>query len=210
MSAITPDNRITPAGRYQSRLVVDVHGNTNQSNDPVNQISLHIVAKGTPAQRRAERLASTTKDDNRISIGCINVPPAFFTDIVSPDFAPAKGMVYVLPEKTTAAQLFGFQPPTNGSIALQTALQTTEAAAPTSAQAAALQTSLQAPASTAPLQTSLQPAPLQTSFQAPASTAPLQTSLQPASLPAPIEAPAPSVSPETTGSTAPVSAPDTR
>jgi hypothetical protein len=220
MSAITPDKRITPAGRYLSRLVVDVHGKTILSIDPVNLISLHIVAKGTPAQRRAERLASTTKDDNRISFGCINVPPAFFTDIVSPDFAPAKGMVYVLPEKTTAAQLFGFQPPTNGSIALQTALQTTEAAAPTSAQAAALQTSLQtgaplqtslqAPASTAPVQTSLQPAPLQTSFQAPASPTPLQTSLQPASLPAPIEAPAPSVSPETTGSTAPVSAPDTR
>jgi hypothetical protein len=110
MSAITPDKRITPAGRYLSYLVTDVHGKTILNIDAKNLISLHIVAKGTPAQRRAERLASVTTDDNRISFGCINVPPAFFTTVVAPDFAPARGVVYILPEKTTAAQLFGFQP----------------------------------------------------------------------------------------------------
>jgi hypothetical protein len=112
MSAIPPQKRITPAGRYVSKLAIDPHGKkTILSIDAANLISLHIVAKGTPAQRRAERLASVITDDNRVSFGCINVPPAFFTTVVDPDFRPAKGVVYILPETSTAAQLFGFQPP---------------------------------------------------------------------------------------------------
>ena len=110
MSAIPPQKRITPAGRYPSKLVIDNHGKVVLLIDGENLITMHIVAKGTPAQRRAERLASVTSDDNRVSFGCINVPPAFFTTVVDPDFRAAKGIVYVLPEKTTAAQLFGFQP----------------------------------------------------------------------------------------------------
>jgi hypothetical protein len=110
MSAIPEHKRITPAGRYPSRLVVDNHGKTVLLIDGPNLITMHIVVKGTPAQRRAERLASATSDDNRVSFGCINVPPAFFTTVLDPDFRPGLGIVYVLPEKTTPAQLFGFQP----------------------------------------------------------------------------------------------------
>lgn len=119
MSAIPPQKRITPAGRYPSRLVFDPHSKKEVLLiDGPNLITMHIVAKGTPAQRRAERLASVTADDNRVSYGCINVPPAFFKTIVSPDFTPAKGIVYVLPEKSTAAQLFGFQPAVTAPVAL--------------------------------------------------------------------------------------------
>jgi hypothetical protein len=111
MSAIPPQKRITPAGRYVSKLAVDPHAKkVILSIDAANLISLHIVAQGTPAQRRAERLASVSSEDNRISFGCINVPPGFFTTVVDPDFRPGKGVVYILPEQTTAAQLFGFQP----------------------------------------------------------------------------------------------------
>jgi hypothetical protein len=110
MSAIPEHKRITPAGRYPSRLVVDNHGKTVLLIDGPNLITMHIVVKGTPAQRRAERLASATSDDNRVSFGCINVPPAFFTTVLDPDFRPGQGIVYVLPEKTTPAQMFGFQP----------------------------------------------------------------------------------------------------
>ena len=110
MSAIPPQKRITPAGRYPSRLVIDNHGKTVLLIDGPNLITMHIVAKGTPAQRRAERLASVASNDNRVSFGCINVPPAFFTTVLDPDFRPRQGIVYVLPEKTTPAQMFGFQP----------------------------------------------------------------------------------------------------
>jgi hypothetical protein len=135
MSAMTPDKRITPAGRYRSWLVTDSHGKQVLSIDYDAAISLHIVVKGTPAQQRAARLASATSDDNRISYGCINVPPGFFTEIVSPDFTPAKGIVYVLPETRSAAQQFGFQPPVTAPSELQlpiatTAIQTSPIAAP--------------------------------------------------------------------------------
>jgi len=125
MSAIPPEKRITPAGRYLSSLVTDAHGKQVLSIDYANAISLHIVVKGTPAQRRAERLASVTSDDNRISFGCINVPPGFFTEIVSPDFTPANGIVYVLPETRPAAQWFGFQPPVTAPSASQAAMTAT-------------------------------------------------------------------------------------
>lgn len=111
MSAIPPAKRITPAGRYRSWLLKDSHGKQVLSIDYDAAISMHIVVPGTPAERRAARLASVTADDNRVSFGCINVPPGFFTEIVSPDFTPAKGIVYVLPETQPAARLFGFQPP---------------------------------------------------------------------------------------------------
>jgi hypothetical protein len=128
LAAIPPEKRITPAGRYPSWLVTDAHGKQVLSIDYKASISLHIVVKGTPAEQRAARLASVTSDDNRISFGCINVPPGFFIDFVSPDY-PVKGIVYILPETRPAAQWFGFQPPVTAPAAAQapvtaTAIQT--------------------------------------------------------------------------------------
>jgi hypothetical protein len=119
MSAMSPEKRITPAGRYVSWLVTDAHGKQVLSIDYTNAISLHIVVKGTPAEQRAARLASVTSEDNRISFGCINVPPGFFIDVVHPDFTPAQGIVYVLPETRSAAEQFGFQPPVTAPSAPQ-------------------------------------------------------------------------------------------
>ena len=111
MSAIPPAKRITPAGRYRSWLMKDADGKQVLSIDYDAAISMHVVVPGKPVERRAARLASETADDNRISFGCINVPPAFFAEVVSPDFTPAKGLVYILPETKPAAQLFGFAAP---------------------------------------------------------------------------------------------------
>jgi hypothetical protein len=184
MSAIPEFKRITPAGRYLSYLVTDVHGKVILNIDGKNLISLHIVAKGTPAQRRAERLASVTADDNRISFGCINVPPGFFTNIVSPDFGPRKGIVYILPEKTTAAQQFGFQPPTNGAIALQTALGSTDASAPAATVQAAVQAAVAQPSPASTASATDNPAPATLNL-APPAPAPATVDLAPAD-PAPV------------------------
>ena len=110
MAAMTPQVRITPAGRFVSRLAIDSHGKELLVLDYNASISLHAVVKGTPAERRAERLKSATSQDNRISFGCINVPAEFYTKIVSPGFTGTKGIVYVLPETGPASELFGFQP----------------------------------------------------------------------------------------------------
>jgi hypothetical protein len=110
MSQMPPQVRITPAGRFVSRLAIDSHGKEILVLDYEASFSLHAVVKGTPAEHRAERLNSPTSQDNRISFGCINVPTAFYMTVVSPSFTNTKGVVYVLPETSPASQLFGFQP----------------------------------------------------------------------------------------------------
>jgi hypothetical protein len=64
------------------------------------------VVKGLPAERRAQRLESATAQDNRISFGCINVPEAFYEKVVSPAFRNTLGVVYILPEMSSAKLLF--------------------------------------------------------------------------------------------------------
>ena len=110
MSRMPPQVRITPAGRFVSRLAIDSHGKELLVLNYEAAISLHPVVKGTPAEHRAERLASPTPLDNRISFGCINVPPEFYTTFVHPAFNKTKGVVYVLPETGPASELFGFHP----------------------------------------------------------------------------------------------------
>ena len=110
MAQMPPQVRITPAGRFVSRLAIDSHGKELLVLDYDASISLHAVVKGTPKEHRAERLQSTTAQDNRISFGCINVPATFYATVVSASFTGTKGVVYVLPETSPAGELFGFNP----------------------------------------------------------------------------------------------------
>jgi hypothetical protein len=132
MSAMPPQKRITPAGRYVSRLAIDSHGKELLVINYDASISLHPVVKGTPAEHRAERLASPTSEDNRVSFGCINVPPAFYSTVVSPALTNKAGIVYILPETSPAGELFGFQPagaPVPGAQNVPAALSATAAQA---------------------------------------------------------------------------------
>jgi hypothetical protein len=110
MSAIPPSKRITPAGRWWSRLAPDASGKEVLVIDHDAALSLHPIVPGQPYEKRATRIATATPDDNRVSFGCINAPKAFFSNIVSPVFAGKMGVVYILPETRSAAQQFGFQP----------------------------------------------------------------------------------------------------
>ena len=110
MAQMSPQSRITPAGRFVSRLAIDSLGKELLVLDYDASISLHAVVKGTPKEHRAERLKSATAQDNRISFGCINVPVPFYSTIISPGFTGTKGIVYVLPETSPASAFFGFQP----------------------------------------------------------------------------------------------------
>jgi hypothetical protein len=107
LAAIGPSERVTPAGRFLAYLDHDAHGQEILLIDYDASIALHPVVKGTIAERRAERLASATADDNRISFGCINVPLQFYADVVSPAFAHTRGVVYILPESGSWTTLFG-------------------------------------------------------------------------------------------------------
>jgi len=114
---VPPQSRITPAGRFLSRLSLDEHGEELLVIDYDASISLHPVVKGTPEEHRAQRLGSPTSKDNRISYGCINVPASFYTDVVSPAFTNTQGLVYILPETESASALFGMQSPSGESMA---------------------------------------------------------------------------------------------
>ena len=107
LSSIRPEERTTPAGRFVASLDRDIHGEEVLWVDYDSALSLHRVVKGHAKERRAERLATPNPLDNRISFGCINVPVKFYEQIVSPSFTGTNGIVYILPETRTAAQVFG-------------------------------------------------------------------------------------------------------
>jgi hypothetical protein len=67
---------------------------------------MHPVITTKPEERRAQRLATPTPLDNRISYGCINVPAKFFENVVRPVFSGTNGIVYVLPETRSAREVF--------------------------------------------------------------------------------------------------------
>lgn len=124
LSAILPDERTTPAGRFVATLARNLHGTEILWVDYDAAISLHRVITGTQGERRAERLVSSTTADNRISYGCINVPAAFYDQFISPAFTGTSGIVYVLPEVRSLHEIFGSydvgslgQPQGNSSLA---------------------------------------------------------------------------------------------
>ena len=106
LSSIRPEERTTPAGRFVASLARDIHGQEVLWVDYDTAVSLHPVVKGTPKERRAERLASPSPLDKRISYGCINVPVSFYEKVVSPTFTGTSGIVYVLPETRPAREVF--------------------------------------------------------------------------------------------------------
>ena len=107
LSSIRPAERTTPAGRFVASLDRDIHGQEILWVDYDTAVSLHPIVKGTPKERRAERLASPSPLDKRISYGCINVPVGFYEKVVSPTFTRTNGVVYVLPETRSAQEVFG-------------------------------------------------------------------------------------------------------
>ena len=107
LSDIRPEERTTPAGRFVASLDRNLYGQEILWVDYDTAISLHRVVTSVVQERRAQRLATPTPLDNRISYGCINVPVSFYETVVSPAFTGTNGIVYVLPETRTAREVFG-------------------------------------------------------------------------------------------------------
>ena len=106
LASIRPDERTTPAGRFVASLGRNLNGNEILWVDYEGAISMHPVVTSNARERRAQRLATPTPLDNRISYGCINVPLDFFRTVLKPAFAGTDGIVYVLPETPAGRQLF--------------------------------------------------------------------------------------------------------
>jgi hypothetical protein len=106
LSSIRPEERTTPAGRFVAALGRNLQGKEILWVDYDTAISMHPVVTTKPEERRAQRLATATPLDNRISYGCINVPAKFYEDVVRPAFTGTYGIVYVLPETRSNREVF--------------------------------------------------------------------------------------------------------
>lgn len=111
LSSILVEEKTTPAGRYQASLDLNLSGNQILWVDYETAISLHPVVTSNLKERRAERLASQSTEDNRISFGCINVSIEFFQKIVIPTFDGTYGIVYILPDSQAIQNVFSFYEP---------------------------------------------------------------------------------------------------
>ncbi|WP_431100188.1 hypothetical protein [Roseateles noduli] len=102
-TGIPPDLRTTPSGRYDSQPGPNLKGETVIWVDYDAAFAIHRLRPGPAYERRAERLASLSPDDNRISLGCVVVTGDFFDRVVAPVLGHGAGVVYVLPEPASAA-----------------------------------------------------------------------------------------------------------
>jgi hypothetical protein len=125
MSSMRPEERTTPAGRFVAALDRNLRGKEILWVDYDDAISMHPVITTKPKERRAQRLATPTPLDNRISYGCINVPAKFFENVVRPAFTGTNGIVYVLPETRPAREVFA-----SYDVEERARLQTTSQAVP--------------------------------------------------------------------------------
>jgi len=69
-------------------------------------VAMHRVRVVDPKERRFERIATPSAADKRISNGCINVPIAFFDQIVKPTLGRSHAVIYVLPDVKPLRQVF--------------------------------------------------------------------------------------------------------
>jgi hypothetical protein len=106
LSAIRPEQRTTPAGRFIGRLGPAKGEGQVLWVDYGAAISLHPVVTANPKERRLQRLRSLSPEDHRISYGCINVPAKFYRDVVRKTFMGTHGVVYVLPDTRPVEEVF--------------------------------------------------------------------------------------------------------
>jgi hypothetical protein len=106
MSDISPEERTTPAGRFLAwygpgpgkEKVLWVDYNT--------AISMHAVVTAHPEEKRLQRLRTPSASDNRITYGCINLPTAFYQQVVEKTFSAKGGVVYIMPDTKQLAAVF--------------------------------------------------------------------------------------------------------
>lgn len=109
LASVRPGERTTPAGRF-----VGEHGRNLKGDDIIwvdyeAAVSIHRVHDVHQSDQREQRLRSRSIADNRISYGCINVPKAFYEQVLLPLVGAAAPVVYLLPETRPAASIFNLK-----------------------------------------------------------------------------------------------------
>jgi hypothetical protein len=103
---LAPNERTTPAGRFESEPGRNDKGEAIVWFDYDAALAIHRLRPVAAKQRRAQRLSTDAADDNRISLGCVVVDEAFYDMVVAPTLGRQRGVVYVLPETRAAWSWF--------------------------------------------------------------------------------------------------------
>jgi hypothetical protein len=99
--------RTTPAGRFMSEPGRNLAGEHVVWVDYAAAFAIHRLRAGASLRTREARLASAMPEDNRASLGCVVVPPAFYDNVVAPMLGRSRAIVYVLPEMRSVREVFG-------------------------------------------------------------------------------------------------------
>lgn len=104
VAQVLPEERTTPAGRF----VAEMGMSSSRGEDVVwvdydAAVSMHRVIK---VPERLQALSSPSRDDNRMSYGCINLPAGFFEDVLRPLVKGTGAVIYVLPETRPLHEVF--------------------------------------------------------------------------------------------------------
>lgn len=106
LAGIPAHERTTPAGRFASQPGHNHLGEAIVWVDYHAAVAIHRLRPSPAQAQRAQRLASGSVDDKRVSLGCIVVSEAFFDGVVTPLLGRQRGVVYVLPETRDWTDLF--------------------------------------------------------------------------------------------------------
>lgn len=98
--------RTTPSGRFESEPGLNLNGENVVWVDYGAALAIHRLRPGASRQEREARLASATPLDNRASLGCVVVPPDFYSEVVQPLLGRTRGVIYVLPEERPVREVF--------------------------------------------------------------------------------------------------------
>ena len=98
-NALTAQERVTPAGRFEAQPGRNLSGERVVWFDYAANLAIHRLRAAPARERRSERLASASAQDRRITLGCVVVDPAFFDEVVLPALGGGSSLVYILPER---------------------------------------------------------------------------------------------------------------
>lgn len=107
IASLQPFERTTPAGRFMAEPGRNLKGEEIIWLDYDAQLAIHRLRPEPRQANRARRLASPSVADNRISMGCVIVPVAFYEKIVAPVLGNTRSVVYVLPEVRPLQNMLG-------------------------------------------------------------------------------------------------------
>ncbi|HEY9066233.1 MAG TPA: hypothetical protein VIO33_14705 [Burkholderiaceae bacterium] len=106
-ASLRPDERTTPAGRFDTEPGHNDKGEAIVWVDYEASLAIHRLRPAPAVERRTDRLASPDAADHRISYGCVVVPVEFYETVIAATLGKRRGVVYVLPESRSVRAMFG-------------------------------------------------------------------------------------------------------